>query len=89
MSLTHEGFARLTREVLSVAEICGGRAVFVLEGGYDLEGLERSIVGVLEVASGLRRAPNNVDFDSHGSADALIESVRRAHRDFWECFRGG
>ncbi len=40
MQVTPEGFACLTRLLMDLAdELCGGRIVLVLEGGYDLRGL--------------------------------------------------
>ena len=42
--LTEDAFARMSALVLDLArERCGGRVVSVLEGGYDLEGLARSV----------------------------------------------
>jgi acetoin utilization deacetylase AcuC-like enzyme len=48
MNLTEEGFAGLARLVSRVAhDVCGGRIAAVLEGGYDLVGLTRSVAAVL------------------------------------------
>lgn len=53
MEVTEHGFADLARVLLRAArEICGGRLVVVLEGGYDLEALRRSVVAVLNEMSG-------------------------------------
>jgi len=43
MTVTAEGFGRLTRVVKEIADACcQGRIVSMLEGGYDLDGLARS-----------------------------------------------
>jgi acetoin utilization deacetylase AcuC-like enzyme len=43
--ITPEGFAAMTRVVIDLAnELCGGRIVSVLEGGYRLDGLAESVV---------------------------------------------
>jgi acetoin utilization deacetylase AcuC-like enzyme len=49
MRVTPEGFAAMTRILLNIAETCcQGRLVAVLEGGYHLVGLTRSVKAVLE-----------------------------------------
>ncbi len=49
MKVTVDGFRRLASEVCAIAdEVCGGRVVCVLEGGYDLAGLGASVAGVFE-----------------------------------------
>ncbi|MFQ5693085.1 MAG: histone deacetylase [Nitrospinota bacterium] len=54
LRLTEEGFAELTRIVMEIAgRFAGGRIVSLLEGGYDLEGLSRSVEAHLRTLSGL------------------------------------
>ena len=44
MRVTAKGFAEMTLIVKEIAEACcGGRVVSVLEGGYDLAGLSKSV----------------------------------------------
>jgi acetoin utilization deacetylase AcuC-like enzyme len=51
LQLDLHGYAYLTRELIRMAEeLCSGRVIFVLEGGYDLEALSH---GVLNVAYAL------------------------------------
>lgn len=53
MRVTEEGFAALCGVVRSVAERhAGGKLALVLEGGYDLEGLARSVHGCVQVLAG-------------------------------------
>ena len=48
LELTEEGFAEITRLLVQVAnEHCAGRVVSILEGGYDLRALGRSVVAHL------------------------------------------
>ena len=51
MTVTANGYAYLTRKVLSLAqEVCGGKVLFTLEGGYNLEGLVNGVlVGLIEM----------------------------------------
>jgi acetoin utilization deacetylase AcuC-like enzyme len=51
LQLDLRGYAHLTRELIGMAEeLCAGRVIFVLEGGYDLEALSH---GVLNAAYAL------------------------------------
>lgn len=50
MKITKKGFVMMSRLFLQVAnQSCGGKIVFVLEGGYDKKGLQEGVEGVLEV----------------------------------------
>lgn len=53
MNLTHDGFRNMTRVIQELAERhCGGRAVFALEGGYQLDALANGVRVVLETLTG-------------------------------------
>lgn len=53
MNLSSECFGSLAAEVKTLAEeLCGGRAAFVLEGGYDLWSLQTSVAEVLWTLGG-------------------------------------
>ncbi|MBV8473149.1 MAG: histone deacetylase family protein, partial [Hyphomicrobiales bacterium] len=44
LNLVEADFAWATRRMMDIAQrCCGGRVVSLLEGGYDLEGLGRSV----------------------------------------------
>ena len=48
MELTEAGFAAMTRQVKSLAaELCGGRMVFILEGGYHHRALAESVAATV------------------------------------------
>jgi acetoin utilization deacetylase AcuC-like enzyme len=50
MELTRDGFALLTGQVLGMArDLCGGKLVSLLEGGYDLKATASSVQAHLEV----------------------------------------
>lgn len=52
MAVTEEGFAALAGILRDVArEVCEGRILFVLEGGYNLQGLRNGVLAVLSVLS--------------------------------------
>ena len=57
MNVTTEGFEAMTRVVTRLAEeLCGGRVISFLEGGYDLEGLSGSVSRHLAVLAADDRA---------------------------------
>lgn len=89
MALTHQGYAAIAREILRLAETqCGGRAVFVLEGGYHLQGLERSSLSVLEVMAGVSQAGTEFQpGDQLGTIRSIMEAVREVHGRFWSSLR--
>jgi len=50
LRMTTEGFGRLTKTLVSLAdELCEGRVVLVTEGGYDLKALGDSLNAVIDV----------------------------------------
>lgn len=55
LELSSEFYGWMTQKVLEAAEkICGGRVVFVLEGGYDLKALGESVVNVIKALRGTK-----------------------------------
>jgi acetoin utilization deacetylase AcuC-like enzyme len=82
MRLTLNGYAHLTRELMRMAdELCGGKIVFVMEGGYDLTALGH---GVRNIAHALLR--EDVISDPYGEAGGkdpdiggVIEQVQKTH----------
>jgi acetoin utilization deacetylase AcuC-like enzyme len=83
MKLSLEGYNHLTRDLIAMAkELCGGKIVFVLEGGYNLTALSH---GVLNVAYALLGDSHLVD--PLGSAkgaetdiSAQIEQIIKIHK---------
>ena len=53
VQLSEDGFEQITRRLVTAADaLCGGRLVSVLEGGYDLRALGRSVVRHLVALQG-------------------------------------
>jgi acetoin utilization deacetylase AcuC-like enzyme len=51
LRMTTEGFGRLTRQLIDLADaVCEGRVVLVTEGGYDLDALSSSLKAVIAVS---------------------------------------
>ena len=89
MQVTPAGFANLAKIVLEFAkEICQGKVVFVLEGGYHLDGLRDSVKEVLQVMRGDiliegrdEKIRKTVD---HRMIDLVIKKVKEAQKPFWK-----
>ena len=82
MNLTLAGYAQITRELIKMAEeLCGGRIVFLMEGGYDLTALSHGIRNIAHALLG-----EDMVSDPLGKVDAkepeidpLIERIRKIH----------
>jgi acetoin utilization deacetylase AcuC-like enzyme len=82
MVVTERGFAAMCTAFQHLArDFCGGRLVLLLEGGYSLEGLSRSVHACVEVMAG-RREEHFVEGVSRDAADALRRS-REALQPYW------
>jgi acetoin utilization deacetylase AcuC-like enzyme len=90
MQVTPAGFANLTKIVLEVArQTCSGKVVFVLEGGYHLQGLRDSIKEVLKTMQGESLAQGRDEkirsrVDSR-MIEPVIRKVKEVQKSFWTC----
>jgi len=82
MRVTERGFAAMCTAVRRLAEeCCGGKLVLLLEGGYHLNALARSVHGCLEILTG-----STDDFPTGVSAAtrAALKESRDELRKFWK-----
>ena len=82
MKLTERGFGAMCTAMRDLAErTCGGRLVLLLEGGYALEGLSRSVHTCVEVLAGKRKDsfPEGVSRE----AAAALQRSREALKQYW------
>ncbi len=85
LTLSTTGYTALTQRLFDLAQdICGGRIVLLLEGGYDPTALAACVLASLRVMMG-----HDAQADSLGPAgtdepdvEALIERVRKQHPAF-------
>jgi acetoin utilization deacetylase AcuC-like enzyme len=81
MALSADGYSELTAVCLGLASgTADGRAVFVLEGGYDLGGLATAGANVVRGLLGERAAPVT---PSGKEIDPLLAQYRRVLAPFW------
>ena len=89
MRVSQHGFAALARIVLDLAdELCGGKSVFMLEGGYDLGALRSSTRAVLETMLDREpEQPHAAPAVRPGSpVPDIIDQVREVQGEHWRCF---
>ncbi len=69
-------------------KVCGGKAVFVLEGGYHLDGLRDSVREVLkamkgEAPAGGRNGSMKMEADSR-LIEPILKKVKETHKSNWK-----
>lgn len=82
MEMTSAGFAGLASLLNKVArQICGGRIVYILEGGYHLQALAKSVVATIETC--LQQQETTPPEPSSDTAPYLQEA--RSRLQAWGC----
>ena len=86
MKVTAEGFGRMTRHLLDLAdECCDGKIAFVLEGGYHLEGLRDSVRVVLDtLLADEATALSDPGEPPSPEGQAAIARTKAAHANDWK-----
>ena len=82
MLLSVSGYANLTRSLLSLAnDLCAGRLVLTLEGGYNLEALALCIKATFAMLLGEEHMEDRLGLSTQReqSVDDAIASVKRTH----------
>ena len=89
MTVTEAGFARMTHLLMEMAqELCGGRLVLALEGGYNAEALRDSVAAVLQELAG-RSTLNNDEMRQTEDGNfpniaKTIEHVKEIQKKYWD-----
>ncbi|MCX8044553.1 MAG: histone deacetylase [Desulfobacterota bacterium] len=92
MNVTPYGFYEMAKILVELAdEICQGRILFTLEGGYHHEGLATSVLSTLRALLHDERNGSIETIKTKKSSSAVcrqtqqaLEQVRKVHRDFWK-----
>jgi acetoin utilization deacetylase AcuC-like enzyme len=84
MLLSPAGYAALTRILMDVADrTAGGKLLFALEGGYDLDGLRESVKSVMrELGSGKTGEPSPAAAGPT-RVSSLVERILTLQRTWW------
>jgi len=84
MKVSPQGFAKLTRLLTDEADkICDGKIVFLLEGGYNLDGLWISTKEVIEELLDKKKTEYKLSV-SETNVDSLIDNIKKIYSDYWE-----
>lgn len=89
MNMTGRGYAFLTDMLLRIADdVCGGKIVLLLEGGYDLGALRTSVKAVLETMLGAApqdaRALAQAAPRQGSAAPDVIAAVKDRYQPYWK-----
>jgi acetoin utilization deacetylase AcuC-like enzyme len=83
MEVTEDGFAMMCEAVRSIADAhAGGKLMLLLEGGYDLEGLARSVLACALVLA--RHTAPPVGMSTTRGGDAALRAAIEQHRAHWK-----
>jgi len=89
MRVTPDGFAAMARELLNIADhCCSGRLVAVLEGGYHVAGLTRSVKATLEEmfdeTHWTQQKIDNMEREADEENKAVIQTVIAGMSPYWD-----
>jgi acetoin utilization deacetylase AcuC-like enzyme len=87
MNVTEAGFAAMSRMLLDIADKhCGGKALFVLEGGYDLKGLASSVRAVIMEMKGQTSNPYQKKGEASTAIVQMTTIIKRLLLPYWGHF---
>ena len=87
MAVTEAGFAAMSRILLDIAKKhCGGKALFVLEGGYDLKGLASSVKSVIMELKNQSVYPYEKKGEASTAIVQLTTIIKRLLIPYWGHF---
>lgn len=91
MKVTEQGYAYMTSIIMEIADrVCEGRVVAILEGGYDLGALRKSVKAVIETLQGgiKEGIKNKIDgLKPDPSTAQVLQAVRDNHKELWKSLR--
>jgi len=83
MNLSIEGYVQMVEEIMALAdELCGGKLICVLEGGYHLDVLAHSILSTLRTLSGSSAGISDPFGKAHGgerNVAVLLDRLQNLH----------
>jgi acetoin utilization deacetylase AcuC-like enzyme len=88
MNVTETGFARLAQIILNLAyELCEGRLVFTLEGGYNVEGEAHAVVKIIHTLQGeIPFDPQELEKREDKALKKIlptIERIKSVYKPYW------
>jgi acetoin utilization deacetylase AcuC-like enzyme len=83
MGVSEEGFAAMARQLLALAEnYAVARIAFLLEGGYDLAGLKKSVASVLDAMQQPVEFVDGVVKHNESRIEPLLRRIQQVHERY-------
>jgi acetoin utilization deacetylase AcuC-like enzyme len=83
MGVSEEGFAAMARQLLALAEnYAQARIAFLLEGGYDLAGLKKSVASVLDAMQQPVEFVDGVVKHNESRIEPLVRRIQQVHERY-------
>lgn len=84
LSLSSDGQVREALDLIRLAEMCGNRITFMLEGGYDVPSLSEVVACTIGATRGVDVPLRYTDvIDNSCQGRAAIEHTRKMHSAYW------
>ena len=84
MGMTEHGYRRLASIFIELAEeLCSGRLVFVLEGGYSIDGSARCVQEIFALLLGKKELAKKTGKPADGF-ERLLHEVHKYHKSYWK-----
>ena len=84
MAVTPKGFQNMTKLLNELAdEHCGGKIIYILEGGYNLEGLLHSVYAVIQELL-MQNNTDYLDYSNTTKVDQLINGIMEINSKYWK-----
>ena len=82
MEMTEQGFGALCHRTLKLAEqLADGRLILTLEGGYDLDGLAKSVEACVDILAG--ESPPHIYGEASEPARRTLAQIAETQQEFW------
>ncbi len=87
MRVTEKGYAMMTRAMMDMAKRhCNGKILYVLEGGYGLDGITNSVKAVINELKGTPAYGDYKQDAPSNEAIKIIERLKKALSPYWGVF---
>lgn len=87
MAITEDGFAAMTQILLEIAgKHCGGKALFALEGGYNVAGLTSSVQSVIMELKGDSSGITAGSTDPSAEIQKTVARIQDVLHPYWAVF---
>ena len=91
MNVSPEGYALMTRMLKELAgELCKGKIMFVMEGGYSIKGIKKCGSRVIQELAGIPTLPpDKIERVKKENPENLLglKKAIEVHKEYWKCLK--